>query len=107
MNLQCVTARREMRSNFQSAPLSNKGGDVPRHYHRPIRGVLIALGISAVNAFAQTSPDPASAAAAAPVTASAVAAQPERQQQAIDALSSMGRDRKSTRLNSSHITTSY
>jgi hypothetical protein len=80
-----------MRSNFQSAPLSNKGGDVPRHYHRPIRGVLIALGISAVNAFAQTSPDPASAAAAAPVTASAVAAQPERQQQAIDALSSMGR----------------
>jgi hypothetical protein len=59
---------------------------VPRHYHRPIRGVLIALGIRAVNAFAQTSPDPASAAAAT----SAATAQPERQQQAIDALSSMG-----------------
>ncbi|SAL71137.1 hypothetical protein AWB69_08560 [Caballeronia udeis] len=60
---------------------------MPRHYHRPIRSVLIALGISAVNAFAQTSPELASAAAAT----SAAAAQPERQQQAIDALSSMGR----------------
>ena len=57
-----------------------------RHYHRPIRGVLFALGISAVNAFAQTSPEPASAAGATP----AVVAQPERQKQAIDALSSMG-----------------
>jgi hypothetical protein len=46
----------------------------------------MALGIRAVNAFAQTSPDPASAAAAT----SAATAQPERQQQAIDALSSMG-----------------
>jgi hypothetical protein len=60
---------------------------VQRHFHRPIRGVLIALGISAVNAFAQTSPEPASAAGAAP----AAVAQPERQKQAIDALSSMGR----------------
>jgi hypothetical protein len=46
----------------------------------------MASGIRAVNAFAQTSPDPASAAAAT----SAATAQPERQQQAIDALSSMG-----------------
>jgi hypothetical protein len=49
--------------------------------------VLIALGISAVNAFAQTSPVPASAAGGTP----AAAVQPERQKQAIDALSSMGR----------------
>jgi len=53
--------------------------------------MLIALGICAVNAFAQTSPDPASAVAVVPAAASAAAAQPERQQQAIDALSSMGR----------------
>jgi hypothetical protein len=58
---------------------------VPGRYHRPIRSALVALGISAVNAFAQTSPAPASA------VAPASAAQPERQQQALDALSSMGR----------------
>jgi hypothetical protein len=58
---------------------------VPGRYHRPICCALAALGISAVNAFAQA--DPATASAAVAVSA----AQPERQQQAIDALSSMGR----------------